>query len=76
MHAFCHTPWSREEAWLHSAGGHIGQKVTPGPSSSVTTRIEDTLILHKKGAPVTKARTIVVSIWKIEMKDQSLKALA
>ena len=50
--------------------------MTPGPSSSVTTKIEDTLILHKKGAPVTKARTIVVSIWKIEMKDQSLKALA
>ena len=49
------------------ASGHIGQKVTPGPSSPVTTKIEDTLILHKKGTPVTKVRTIVVSIWKIEM---------
>ena len=41
---------------------HTGQKVTPGPSSSVTARIEDTLTLHKKGTPETQVRSFVISI--------------
>ncbi|CAM9870938.1 unnamed protein product [Rangifer tarandus platyrhynchus] len=55
-------PWRRPGS--APASGHVGQKVAPGPSSSVTTRVEDTLILHKKGTPVTKALVKSQGIWQ------------